>query len=176
MTSVSTHIDERAGAVQPTPAGFTRPALGPIRRLLGMLEEHRLRFWIATLALLGGSGIGLIYPQAARYVVDRGLSERSLDELNLIALALLGTFSLQAALTWVRHYLMSWLGERVVADLRDAVYRHVIRMEPAFYEVTKIGEVMSRLTADTTLIQSISGVGRRSFCVHRFSSSGHWHC
>ena len=58
-----------------------------------------------------------------------------------------------------RAYFVNWLGERVVADLRDKVFRHVVRMDPTFFEVTKIGEVLSRLTADTTLIQSISGVG-----------------
>jgi ATP-binding cassette subfamily B protein len=59
----------------------------------------------------------------------------------------------------VRYYLVTWLGERVVADVRDAVYRNVIRMDPAFFEVTRTGEVLSRLTTDTTLVQSISGVG-----------------
>jgi ATP-binding cassette subfamily B protein len=58
-----------------------------------------------------------------------------------------------------RAYFVGWLGERVVADIRDKVFRHVIRMDPTFFEVTRIGEVLSRLTADTTLIQSISGVG-----------------
>ena len=58
-----------------------------------------------------------------------------------------------------RAYFVNWLGERVVADLRDRVFQHVIHMDPTFFETTKIGEVLSRLTADTTLIQSISGVG-----------------
>ena len=56
-------------------------------------------------------------------------------------------------------YLVNWIGERVVADLRSAVYARVIRMDPAFFEVTKTGEVLSRLTTDTTLIQSLSGIG-----------------
>ena len=58
-----------------------------------------------------------------------------------------------------RQYFVTWLGERVVADVRDKVYRHVIRMDPAFFEVTRTGEVLSRLTTDTTLVQSISGSG-----------------
>ena len=53
---------------------------------------------------------------------------------------------------------MTWLGERVVADLRSAVYRRVVRMDPLFYETTRVGEVLSRLTTDTTLVQAISGV------------------
>jgi ATP-binding cassette subfamily B protein len=67
-----------------------------------------------------------------------------------------GVFSLFAAL---RYYLVTWLGERVVADIRNAVYARVIRMDPTFFEVTRTGEVLSRLTTDTTLVQSISGSG-----------------
>ena len=59
----------------------------------------------------------------------------------------------------LRFYLVTWLGERVIADLRAAVYASVIRMDPTFFEVTRTGEVLSRLTADTTLVQSIAGVG-----------------
>ena len=64
-----------------------------------------------------------------------------------------------AAFASLRFYLVGWIGERVVADIRSAVYRRVIRMDPAFFEVTKTGEVLSRLTTDTSLIQSLSGAG-----------------
>jgi ATP-binding cassette subfamily B protein len=64
-------------------------------------------------------------------------------------------FGIFAAL---RFYLVTWLGERVIADVRSAVYARVIRMDPSFFEITRIGEVLSRLTADTTLVQSIAGV------------------
>ena len=64
-----------------------------------------------------------------------------------------------AAFASLRFYLVGWIGERVVADIRSAVYERVIRMDPAFFEVTKTGEVLSRLTTDTTLIQSLSGAG-----------------
>jgi ATP-binding cassette subfamily B protein len=64
-----------------------------------------------------------------------------------------------AAFASLRFYLVGWIGERVVADVRSAVYERVIRMDPAFFEVTKTGEVLSRLTTDTTLIQSLSGAG-----------------
>ena len=57
----------------------------------------------------------------------------------------------------LRFYLVTWLGERVVADLRSAVYRRVVRMDPLFYETTRVGEVLSRLTTDTTLVQAIAG-------------------
>ena len=101
----------------------------------------------------------LALPIALRYLIDEGLSSRStrhdqpvLRRVPRRPPALFGVF---AAL---RFYLVTWLGERVVADMRSAVYARVIRMDPTFFEVTRIGEVLSRLTADTTLVQSIAGV------------------
>ena len=64
----------------------------------------------------------------------------------------------------LRFYMVTWLGERVVADIREAVYDRVVRMDPPFFEVTRTGEVLSRLTTDTTLVQSIAGVTSRSRC------------
>jgi ATP-binding cassette subfamily B protein len=100
----------------------------------------------------------LSLPVALRFLIDNGLSSRSTDTINQYFLAFLaaaGAFGVFAAL---RFYLVTWLGERVVADMRSAVYARVIRMDPAFFEVTRVGEVLSRLTADTTLVQSIAGV------------------
>ncbi len=72
---------------------------------------------------------------------------------------LLAAAAVFAAFASLRFYLVGWIGERVVADIRSAVYERVLRMDPAFFEVTKTGEVLSRLTTDTTLIQSLSGAG-----------------
>jgi ATP-binding cassette subfamily B protein len=97
-------------------------------------------------------------PVALRHLIDQGMAAGSADTIDryfvafIVAAAVFGTF---AAL---RFYLVTLLGERVVADLRVAVYRSVIRMDPTFFEVTRTGEVLSRLTADTTLVQSIAGV------------------
>jgi ATP-binding cassette subfamily B protein len=113
----------------------------------------------ALAALLIASGAMLALPIALRYLIDNGFIAQDIGTVNryfgwFLAAALL--FSVFAAL---RYYLVTWLGERVVADLRNAVYQRVIGMDPAFFEVTKTGEVLSRLTTDTTLVQSISGVG-----------------
>lgn len=114
---------------------------------------------VALLALAIAATAMLALPVALKDVIDQGFSKGSLETINRYFGALLlaaAVFGLFAAL---RFYLVSWLGERVVADIRDAVYRRVIRMDPAFFETTKTGEVLSRLTTDTTLIQSIAGAG-----------------
>jgi ATP-binding cassette subfamily B protein len=101
----------------------------------------------------------LAMPVALRYVIDLGITggdPNTIDRYFLWLFAVAVVFGLFAAL---RFYLVMWLGERVVADIRDAVYRKVLRMDPSFFEVTQTGEVLSRLTTDTTLIQSISGSG-----------------
>jgi ATP-binding cassette, subfamily B, bacterial len=133
-------------------------SLGPLRALLPYLRPYRGVLVLALLALLVASAAMLALPIALRFLIDNGLSSKSsatIDQYFVAFLAAAGIFGVFAAL---RFYLVSWLGERVVADLRSAVYARVIRMDPAFFEVTRIGEVLSRLTADTTLVQSIAGV------------------
>ncbi len=106
---------------------------------------------VATVTMLG-------LPVALRQLIDHGLATRNSGTTNSLFtgfLALAVVFGVSAAL---RFYLVTWLGERVVADLRTAVYRSVVRMDPMFYETTRVGEVLSRLTTDTTLVQAISGV------------------
>src|SRR5665213_150619 len=133
-------------------------SLRPLRALLPFLWPHRWILASALLALLAAAAAMLALPAALRRLIDHGLSSADPRVLNaylagfLVAAAAFGVF---AAL---RFYLVTWLGERVVADLREAVYRRVVRMDPSFFEVTRTGEVLSRLTADTTLVQAISGV------------------
>ena len=128
-----------------------------LTRLLGMLRAHRLRFFVATIALLGGSGIGLLYPQAAKYAIDLGLASGSLSRLNEIALLLLAAFAVQAGLTWIRHYLMSWLGERVVADLRMMVFDRLLTLAPGWFHERRTGELVGRLAADVTVVEGVVG-------------------
>jgi len=86
------------------------------------------------------------------------LATRDTTTTNSLFLGFMGLAVLFGASAALRFYLVTWLGERVVADLRTAVYRRVVRMDPLFYETTRVGEVLSRLTTDTTLVQAISGV------------------
>jgi ATP-binding cassette subfamily B protein len=133
-------------------------SLRPLRALLPFLAPHRLLLVGALAALLIAAAAALIVPLQVRPLIDQSIHANSAGLINryfivfLVAGAVFGIF---AAL---RFYLVTWLGERVVADLREAVYRRVVRMDPTFFEVTRTGEVLSRLTADTTLVQAIAGV------------------
>jgi len=133
-------------------------SLKPLQALLPFVTPYRGVLLLALGALLVAAAAMLALPVALRYLIDEGMAAGSPDTINRYFIAFLaaaGVFGVFAAL---RFYLVTWLGERVVADLRSAVYARVIRMDPAFFEVTRTGEVLSRLTADTTLVQSIAGV------------------
>jgi ATP-binding cassette subfamily B protein len=132
-------------------------SLEPLRALLPYLMPYRLRIGVALIALLCSSAVSLLVPQAVRIMIDRGFHEAVISRIGLyflplvIASALLGIFSA------IRFYFVTWIGERVIADIRKAVFDHVLSLTPAFFEVTRTGEVLSRLTADTTLIQTVVG-------------------
>jgi ATP-binding cassette, subfamily B, bacterial len=134
-------------------------SLTPLRALLPLLRPHWPVLAGALAALLIAAAAQLALPVALRFLIDEGLVVRdtaTIDRYFLVFIAAAAAFGAFAAL---RYYLITWLGERVVADLRAAVYARVIRMDPTFFEITRTGEVLSRLTADTTLVQSIAGVG-----------------
>jgi ATP-binding cassette subfamily B protein len=140
---------ERPKAKSVRPLAALWPYLNPYRRVLAF----------AMVALLLASGSMLALPVALSQLVDKGMSAGNSETVNIYFIAFLGVAVLFGAFAAMRFYLVTWLGERVVADVREAVYRNVIRMDPQFFEVTRTGEVLSRLTTDTTLVQSISGVG-----------------
>jgi len=134
-------------------------SLRPLRALIPFIRPYSGFVVLAAVSLLAASGAFLALPIAVRYVIDFGFSATdaaTIDRYFYFFLALALLFGLFGA---ARTYFVNWLGERVVADLRDQVYRHVLRLDLTFFEVTKTGEVLSRLTTDTTLIQSISGAG-----------------
>ncbi len=129
--------------------------------LLPFLRPYRARIVLALLFLVLAATAMLVFPMALRSLIDGGLlpQDRGAQVLALrehftllfgVAVAL-GVFSA------LRFYLMSWLGERVTADVRNAVYGHVLQQSPEFFETTQTGEVLSRLTADTTLVQTVVG-------------------
>ncbi len=141
----------------PSPRGKPRSLTG----LLPFLHPYRARIAWALLCLVMAALATLAFPLALRNLIDTGLvsADRAgqamalrehFGALFLVAVAL-GVFSA------ARFYAVSWLGERVTADLRQAVYSHVLRQSPQFFESTQTGEVLSRLTADTTLVQTVVG-------------------
>ncbi|HUB84849.1 MAG TPA: ABC transporter transmembrane domain-containing protein [Rhizomicrobium sp.] len=149
---------EFAEHLQYTAAGRAKGrSLQPLRQVLPFLRPYRLSIVIAVIALLCSSTASLLIPPALGKLVQNGFSQQVASHIDqyflplaLIALAL-------AVASATRYYFVSWLGERVVADIRKAVFDHVIGLTPSFFEVTRSGEVLSRLTADTTLIQTVVG-------------------
>lgn len=111
----------------------------------------------AAIALVLTAGITLSIGQGVRLLIDDGFVAQSTDALRQAVFVILGLSVLMAAGTFTRFYLVSWLGERVSADLRKAVFNHIITLHPSFFETNRSGEIMSRLTTDTTLLQTIIG-------------------
>ena len=138
--------------------GLAQVAVRPARPFL---RPYRTQIFLAALFLVLAAVTTLVFPMALRSLIDGGLVSTDKGEqamglrnhfLELFGVAVaLGLFSA------ARFYTVSWLGERVTADLRNAVYSHVLRQSPAFFETTQTGEVLSRLTADTTLVQTVVG-------------------
>ena len=121
-------------------------------------RPYRLQIALAGVFLLLAAGATLAFPWAMRRLIDEGLvAQTSPEALATGFLELLAVAVALAFFSAARYYMVSWLGERITADLRQAVYAHVLRQSPSFFEVTQSGEVLSRLTNDTTLVQTVVG-------------------
>ena len=143
-------------------SGEERPRgrdLRPLRDLLPYLAPYGRRLALAFLALTLAAAMTLSLPVAVRYMIDLGFSAANAASIDRYFLIMLGVSSALAFATAARYYLVTWLGERVVADLREDVFERMLSLGPTFYETTRTGEVLSRLTADTTILQSVVGSG-----------------
>ncbi|WP_293764986.1 ABC transporter transmembrane domain-containing protein [uncultured Aquitalea sp.] len=140
-----------------TPARPLLQRISPLLGLLPFMRPYRRRAWLALLALTVAAAATLVLPMAFRALIDQGFSSSNAGHINRYFLMLFGVAVVLALATAGRFYLVSWLGERVTADVRSAVYRHVISMSPQYFETTQTGEVLSRLTTDTTLVQTVIG-------------------
>ena len=142
------------------------PARGAPRSLTGLLpflRPYRARIALSLVFLVLAALATLAFPMALRNLIDGGLVSATGDR-GAQAMALRGHFEELFAVAMAlggfsaaRFYMVSWLGERVTADLRNAVYSHVLQQSPQFFETTQTGEVLSRLTSDTTLVQTVVG-------------------
>jgi ATP-binding cassette subfamily B protein len=128
-----------------------------LSRLGAFLWPYRARMALAFVALTLAAGAVLGLGSALRWLIDAGFASGNAGLLDAALWGLIGFVLLLAAATYARSYLVTWLGERVTADLRKAVFASTLRLSPAFFETTRTGEVLSRLTADTTAIQTIVG-------------------
>ncbi len=143
----------------PTASAETTKKTG-LKTLLGLwpfLKPYKLVLIAAAFTLIFTASLNLSLGQGVRLIVDDGFIKGSLQELNSTLLLFLAIVALMAIGTFVRFYLVTWIGERVTADIRKAVFNHLITLEPNYFETNRSAELTSRLTTDTTLLQSIIG-------------------
>ena len=153
-----------AAAPLPVRASAAAPPARDVRSLRGLLpfvRPYRARIAAAALFLVLAAVSTLIFPVALKSLIDQGFVAADPDA-RVMALRehFFALFAVGVALgvfSGARFYMVSWLGERVTADIRNAVYAHVVRQSPEFFETTQTGEVLSRLTTDTTLVQTVVG-------------------
>ena len=148
-------LQEQDTHVEPSSIVLSNKEL--FQAIAAFLKPYRPQIAIFMLALLLTAGITLSIGHGLRLIIDQGLVDTSLTSLNTAITFVIVAAILMAIGTSVRFYLISWLGERVSADIRVAVFNHVVSLHPAFFETNRSGDIMSRLTADTTLLQSIIG-------------------
>ena len=131
--------------------------LGAFTRLLPHLKPHKalIAGWLGSLAV--SSTATLTLPQAVRVMIDRGFAQADAATINASFLGLFAVAAVLAVATAARFFCVSLLGERVAADLRRSLYDHLLTLDQAFFEKTRTGELVSRLAADTELVQTVVG-------------------
>ncbi|MCL7942224.1 ABC transporter ATP-binding protein/permease [Halomonas sp. ATCH28] len=139
-----------------------RPDPRVLLRLLALLHPYRWRLALAALALLAGAASVLLLGQGLRLVIDQGFLAEDRARLNQALGLMLAVVALLAMASALRYYLVTWIGERLAADLRRRVFDHLLELEPGFFEHSTgesggAGEIASRLTADTSVLQSLFG-------------------
>ncbi|PKH88445.1 ABC transporter ATP-binding protein/permease [Colwellia sp. Bg11-28] len=125
--------------------------------LIQFIRPYKSQVLAAFIALIFTAGVMLSVGQGVRMLIDEGFAQQSIEQLQQAVLFILAITVLIAGGTFFRFYLVSWLGERVSADIRLAVFNHVITLHPSYFETNGSGDIMSRITTDTTLLQSIIG-------------------
>ena len=131
--------------------------LGSLRPVLGMLFKYKARLVGASLALLFTAAATLSMGRGLQVLIDQGFGGGTSDDLKSAITLLVSIAAAMAIGTFIRFYLVSWLGERISADIRKAVFNNIVSLHPGFFETNRSGEIMSRLTTDTTLLQTIIG-------------------
>jgi subfamily B ATP-binding cassette protein MsbA len=131
------------------------PSPKPLGSLFNRVRPHASRIAVALACLLVSVGIGLAFPQIVRHLLDAAFVSHDSSLLDRIALGLLGLFAIQAVLNFVQVYLLTITSERIVASLRRDLFAHLIRLSPGFFTEQRTGELTSRLSADTTVLQTV---------------------
>jgi ATP-binding cassette, subfamily B, bacterial len=158
MAPASAGVEPEAVALAAKPKSSGRgPNLRPLASLLPYVRRYRGRALAAFAALVLAALTTLIVPVAVRRMIDFGFTARGLALIDSYFLVMIGVAAVLALSSALRYYLVTTLGERVVADLRSDVFAHLTALSPAFFDEAKTGEVISRLTADTTQVKAAAG-------------------
>jgi ABC transporter fused permease/ATP-binding protein len=124
-----------------------------LRRTFRYVRPYRGRLVIALVCLAIGSSLGLVYPSFFGDVIDAAFTDKNVAELDQSTILLVAIFAIQAVFVFFRHYLMTWIGLRVVVDLQVEVYRHLVHMAQAYFHEKRTGELLSRMASDCTQLQ-----------------------
>ena len=154
--SAGTKVDEAASPTEAKTRG-KRPGLRPLLALIPYVARYRGRAFGALIALIVASLATLAVPLAVRRMIDFGFSADSVAMINNYFSVMIGVVGVLAASSAMRYYFVITIGERIVADLRSDVFKHLTRLSPSFFDTAHSGELVSRLTADTTQIKSAVG-------------------
>ena len=141
----------------PRPEERRKPTLKPLARLAPYVVRYRGRALAALVALVVAALTTLIVPVAVRRMIDFGFSDRALQLIDSYFAVMIGVVAVLAISSAMRYYLVTTLGERIVADLRSDVFAHLTQLSSSFFDTARTGEIVSRLTADTTQIKSTVG-------------------
>jgi subfamily B ATP-binding cassette protein MsbA len=131
------------------------PSPKPLGQLVPRVRPHASRIFGALICLLISVGIGLAFPQIVKHLLDTAFVQHDSHLLDRIALGLIGLFAIQAVLNFSQVYLLTITSERIVATLRRDLFAHLIRLSPGFFTERRTGELTSRLSADTTVLQTV---------------------
>ncbi len=143
--------------LEPAPKIAPATALRIVARVGRFLRPYRREVVYAAIALVFAAAAVLAVGQGLKFVIDRGFAAGNAAELDRMLGLMLAVVVVMAIATYARFYFVSWLGERVTADLRRAVFDHLLRLPPSFFELARTGEVISRLTNDTTMLETVVG-------------------
>jgi ATP-binding cassette subfamily B protein len=152
-------VDQPITDISPTDTTKSKnnKAFASLLPIFSFIKPYKMMLVLALVALLLTSGVSLSLGQGVKFVIDSGFIAGSEEQLKTAILVLIGLIVLLAIGTFSRFYLMSWLGERISADIRKAVFDRIVTLHPSYFEENRSGELMSRLTTDTALLQSIIG-------------------
>ena len=140
-----------------------RSSLAHLKRLWRFVAPYRGRVVVALFALMTAAGCVLALGQGLRHVIDAGFGSRDPQLLNAALAGVVAIAILLAVATWTRFYLMMSVGERIIADLRCAAFSHVLTLSPAFFDLSRTGEISSRITNDSEQIRQVIGFGFSMF-------------